>query len=187
MRPFLRHTYNRLDLISLAAFWVAAAISSTHRHKEVITLLDALAAIRFVRFMSLTPGSHSVIGSLKRSAPMLGKVSLYMGFFFLVFACLGVTIFRGAFSRRCISAATLESAVPERYCCSYMENGRRQPYLVGVGTPTVHQSPRAYACPQGQICMTVGNPSNSLMNYDNIFASAVQVFIVASAQGWADI
>ncbi|KAI8319107.1 hypothetical protein GQ54DRAFT_265895, partial [Martensiomyces pterosporus] len=187
MRAYLRHTYNCIDLASIVAFWIAAILSSTGKHESVVRLFEAISTIRFVRLMNLTPGSFAVVQSLKRSAPMLSKVSLYMGYFFLFFATLGVSLFKGAFTRRCVSGATQEETLPERYCGSYMQADKKMPYFVAPDQHTVLQAPKAYACPNGQICMTVGNPDNRLMNFDNIFSSAVQVFIVASAQGWTDI
>lgn len=64
-RAFLRHSFNRLDLLAVVSFWVSFALSISHveenRHVYVFRMLSCL---RILRLLSLTSGT-SVINILR--------------------------------------------------------------------------------------------------------------------------
>ena len=54
----------------------------------------------------------------------------------------------------------------------------------GHSTPT----PKGFICPRGQICQEAAtNPHSDVQSFDNIFLGALQVLIIAGANGWAPI
>ena len=42
---------------------------------------------------------------------------------------------------------------------------------------------QGYVCPLGQICLEDENPESGLESFDTVYQSALQVFVVASANG----
>jgi hypothetical protein len=47
-------------------------------------------------------------------------------------------------------------------------------------------SPKGFICPLGQVCQeSTQNPENNAQNFDNVLGAALQVAIIASANGWS--
>jgi hypothetical protein len=54
------------------------------------------------------------------------------------------------------------------------------PYLTAEGTPG---DLKGFICPLGQLCKETSNPNLNTESFDNIYSAALQVVIVASANG----
>ncbi|KAK9722726.1 hypothetical protein K7432_002447 [Basidiobolus ranarum] len=174
-RAYLRHSFQRIDFVVVVSFWVNLILLFTGHGR--FTVFSALCALRPFRLISMTSGSWTILRSLKKSAPVLVNVTLFLLSFFLLFGIIGVVSFEGSFDRRCVSndiPDDLEDAkkyftIPERYCGHY-------------DTFT-----KGYACPENFKCMNVGSPFEGTLGYDNIFQTVPILFGITAAQGWLSL
>ncbi|KAF9431383.1 calcium channel protein [Entomortierella beljakovae] len=81
--PFLRHTFNRIDLIAVLCFWIDLILMLCG--VQNIYFFKTLAAMRTLRLLNITPGSSTILHSLKKSAPLLVNIVLFIAFFFILF------------------------------------------------------------------------------------------------------
>lgn len=73
----------------------------------------------------------------------------------------------------------------DQFCGSYMSDGQRLPYLDFDNEPfTV---PKGYTCPELSQCLTVDNPRDGTISFDNIFQSLQMVFVIMSINTFSDI
>lgn len=88
---FLRHSWNRVDFVSILSYWIDLALLLTHQ--EIIEeegrrllVFRMLSAVILLRLLNLTDGSKVILNSLKKAAPLLVNVLFFVLFFFVVFA-----------------------------------------------------------------------------------------------------
>lgn len=146
--------------------------------------------------------SQIILRSLKRAAPLLVRVSFLIGFFWLVFAIVGVQSFKSSLSRQCL---WLDPADPTNitasynpdmsFCGGYIDNvtGEAKPWMY-AGVPGTlidlqhsQGSAKGHLCPRGSICLEQGNPFNGTVNFDDIVHSLELVFVIMSANTFSDL
>lgn len=78
---------------------------------------------------------------------------------------------------------------PNQHCGSYMNSalGTAVGYLVNSTGLPASEGPKGFTCAYPSVCMETGNPDNGVLSFDNVFASLLQVVIVASANTWTTI
>ncbi|KAF8337378.1 Ion transport protein-domain-containing protein [Cantharellus anzutake] len=184
-RPYLRHSWNRVDFISVVCFWIMFILSVTHveatgsRH---IYIFRALSVLRVSRLLSMTSGTETIMRSLKRAAPLLVRVAMFILFAMILFSIIGVQSFKGSFRRTCqlvVDGAQI-SNLPISSCGGFIDPTTYDTlgYLVN-GQPTNYT--KGYVCPLGLTCNSSDqNPYNNLQSFDNIVYASLQVIIVAS-------
>lgn len=81
-RAFLRSSWNRVDFAAVVSFWVSFILDMTPvEKKEAILVFRAVSCIRVLRLLNLTAGTASVLRALKKAAPLLNNVVIFIGFF----------------------------------------------------------------------------------------------------------
>ncbi|KAH9908692.1 Ion transport protein-domain-containing protein [Xylariomycetidae sp. FL2044] len=201
-RAFLRHGFNRLDFVAVASFWIAFALSITGVEAQYhLYIFRMLSCLRIVRLLALTNGTAIILQSLKKAAPMLVRVSFLIGFFWLLFAIIGVQSFKSSLSRQCVwidplqpnnfEAAFVNEMV---FCGGYLDNNtaEQQPWLRSDPPGTFSNlqpqgDPKGFICPRGSICLELQSPYNQTLNFDNIYHSLELVFVIMSANTWSDL
>jgi hypothetical protein len=88
--PFLRHTFNRIDFIAVVCYWIDFLLMVSGVRN--IYLFKAVAAMRTLRLLNITAGSATILHSLKKSAPLLVNIVLFIAFFFIIFRYEHVTL-----------------------------------------------------------------------------------------------
>lgn len=88
---FLRHSWNRVDFVSIVSYWVDLILLFTHQEiiddeGRRILVFKMLSSIILLRLLNLTDGSKVILNSLKKAAPLLVNVLFFVLFFFVVFA-----------------------------------------------------------------------------------------------------
>lgn len=130
------------------------------------------------------------------------RVSFLIGFFWVVFAIIGVQSFKSSFSRQCVwldptdpfnsSSAFVQDS---QFCGGYLNDSSGQPepwviadnysdlssYHTGTG------SAKGYICPRGSLCLQRENPYNDTVHFDDILHSLELVFVVMSANTFSDL
>ncbi|CAG8456859.1 12434_t:CDS:10 [Rhizophagus irregularis] len=95
---FLRHTFNRIDLLAVVSYWIDLLITLVG--VQHFFLFKAISTLRSLRLLAITSGCATILQSLKKSAPLLVNVTSFIGFFFILLSIIGVQAFKGSFSRR---------------------------------------------------------------------------------------
>lgn len=88
-KAFLRHSWNRVDFISIMAFWIDFALVYTDQafsDTKRITVFRMLSTIILMRLLNITKGNAIILHSLKKAAPLLVNVTFFVLFFFIIFA-----------------------------------------------------------------------------------------------------
>ena len=206
-RAFLRHSFNRLDLVAVVSFWIsfvlAQALVEGHRHIYVFRMLSCL---RILRLLSLTTGTSVILRSLKRATPLLVNVAFLISFFWLLFAIIGVQCFKSSFKRSCAwfedidniqqngvlpsTESYYQNVAPGSFqpCGGYINStsGQAEPWLksdLSIGT----KSHKGYLCPSGSLCLENSNPYNGTVNFDNVIQSLQLVFVIMSSNTFSDL
>ncbi|KAI1492345.1 ion transporter [Biscogniauxia mediterranea] len=202
-RAFLRHGFNRLDFIAVVSFWISFVLSitgvETAHHLYVFRMLSCL---RIIRLLALTNGTAIILRSLKKAAPLLVRVSFLLGFFWLLFAIVGLQSFKSSLSRHCVwrdplqpndfSAAYVNDM---SFCGGHIDNETNQPAPWVRSNPPgsfdnlqpQDGSPKGFICPRQSICLELQSPYNGTVNFDDILHSLELVFVIMSANTWSDL
>lgn len=87
---FLRHSWNRVDIVSIVSYWIDLALLLTQQEiigeDRRILVFKMLSALILLRLLNLTDGSRVILNSLKKAAPLLVNVLFFVLFFFVIFA-----------------------------------------------------------------------------------------------------
>ncbi|PQE25780.1 ion transporter protein [Rutstroemia sp. NJR-2017a BBW] len=205
-RAFLRHSFNRLDFLAIVAYWTAFVISIMGvEDKSHLYVFRMLSCLRILRLLALTNGTAIILRSLKKATPLLLNVSFLIGFFWLLFAIIGIQSFKGSFDRQCvwidpdnlldINAAYIHSG---QYCGGQFnaENGQHDPWVLSHDpNPLFNLTPgtssaKGYLCPQGSYCIQLPRPFlpfNGTLNFDNIAQSLELVFVIMTGNTFTDL
>ncbi|KAL8666981.1 MAG: hypothetical protein Q9168_007349 [Polycauliona sp. 1 TL-2023] len=208
-RAFLRHSFNRLDFLAVVSFWISFVLEilQVEQHKHVY-LFRMLSCLRILRLLGLTSGTSVILRSLKKAAPLLVNVAFLIGFFWLLFAVVGVQLFKSSFRRNCVwydplsdpftnktardHGFALDSASQNLQLCGGYVNastGEKMPWLKAdldrnnTGAP----SHKGYLCPRNSLCVEGENPFNGTVSFDNVVQSLQLVFVIMSSNTFSDI
>jgi hypothetical protein len=190
-RAFLRHSFNRLDFLAVCAFWISFVIGifgvESQKHVFVFRMLSCL---RIVRLLGITSGTLVILRSLKKAAPTLLNVAFLTGFFWLLFAIIGVQSFKSSLRRTCVwtnpdnTSDTYTQSM--QFCGGYLlPNGSARPWIHQDGKPGADDA-KGFFCPINSVCIEGDNPYNGTVSYDNIFQSLEMVFVVMSSNTFSD-
>ncbi|KAF9983242.1 calcium channel protein [Modicella reniformis] len=183
--PFLRHTFNRIDLIAVVCFWIDFGMEMSG--VEGIYIFKALSAIRTLRLLNITSGSSTILHSLKKSAPLLVNIVLFIAFFFIIFSVIGVQTFKGSFSRHCVLEEDFTTKLDGQSCGGHYNTSDpsgKSSYITisGDHSPT---DPKGYTCPRGYICKDTG--INGVISFDTIYSAMVPVYVLMTGQTWTNM
>ncbi|KAJ5180626.1 hypothetical protein N7492_003836 [Penicillium capsulatum] len=196
-RAFLRHSFNRLDFVAVIAFWVSFFLSlegvETTRQLFIFRMLSCL---RILRLLALTNGTSVILRSLKRAAPLLVHVAFLIGFFWLLFAIIGIQSFKSSLRRTCVWVDPAgqnnytQNDAPDgiQFCGGHLDNvtAKEMPWLDSGGIPA-DTKPKGYICPVGSLCIQGDNPYNGTVSFDNIVHSLELVFVIMSSNTFTDL
>lgn len=104
-RPYLRHSWNRVDVVAIVSFWVMFILCMFGQEKTAsdhIYIFRALSVLRTTRLLTITSGTTTILKSLKRAAPQLVNVAFFTFFAIVLFSIVGVQSFQGSFRRNCV-------------------------------------------------------------------------------------
>ncbi|KAI8991980.1 Ion transport protein-domain-containing protein [Mycotypha africana] len=191
-RPFLRHSWNRIDFVSVLSYWIDFILLLTHQEMQGetqrILVFRMLSALILLRLLNLTDGNKVILNSLKKAAPLLVNVLFFVLFFFVVFAIVGIQSFKGSFKRHCVwhdPNNTTNVQEVQQYCGGYINgSGAVVPYRLKDGTEALWS--KGFICEQGLICEETDNPFGGTISFDNIFSSMLIVMIITGVQSWTD-
>lgn len=133
-----------------------------------------------------------ILRSLKKAAPLLVNVAFLIGFFWLLFAIIGVQSFKSSLRRNCVWINPDNSS--DRYidnftfCGGYVaQNGSPMPWLLPDEKTNGTIGHKGYLCPQGSICLEGDNPYNGTVSFDNLLQSLELVFVLMTSNTFSDL
>ncbi|KAF9022796.1 hypothetical protein BDZ89DRAFT_1070394 [Hymenopellis radicata] len=190
--PYLRHSWSRIDFVAITGFWVSFILASTglEHGSSHIGIFRALSVIRTARLLAITSGTTTIMHSLKTARPLLTSVAYFVLFAMILFSIIGIQAFKGSMRRTCYISPTLGEDEVQRdsqFCGGYInpDNLTVMSYIQLDGTNSVDS--KGYICPIGQVCRESENPQQNVESFDTIYYAALQVVIVASANGWSPL
>ncbi|KAF2484444.1 Ion transport protein-domain-containing protein [Neohortaea acidophila] len=201
-RAFLRHSFNRVDFVAVLAFWISFLLNFFELQSVFhIYVFNMMSCLRIIRLLGITSGTSVILRSLKRAAPLLLNVAFLIGFFWLLFAIVGVQAFKASLRRTCVwdgpaafppQSQNYTLNYPDgngniQYCGGWLHpNGTRMPWLLPDGSNGA-SAHKGYICPVGSYCVQGPNPYNGTVSFDNIGNSLELVFVILSTNTFADI
>ncbi|PWN28045.1 hypothetical protein BDZ90DRAFT_239367, partial [Jaminaea rosea] len=197
---YLRHSWNRVDLIAVVAFWISfvlAIIGQESTPSHHIYIFKALSVLRVARLLTVTSGTSTILQSLKLAAPLLSNVLFFTLFAMILFSIIGIQSFKGSYRRSCVWVGDLNEGINsepgQNYTLSqicggwYDETATKRNHIQADG----RQSPigaKGFICPLGQMCIeAASNPNENSQSFDNIFTSLLEVVIIISSNGWSGV
>ena len=143
---------------------------------------------------------------------MLVNVAFLIGFFWLLFAIIGVQAFKSSLKRTCVwypnaTEVLLDPTSPNalsninssytmndpnnvaQFCGGYVSptNGSAMPWLKANLQQNGTENHKGYLCPQNLLCVEGTGPYKGTVSFDNIFQSLELVFVVMSANTFSDL
>ncbi|PWY83064.1 calcium channel subunit Cch1 [Aspergillus sclerotioniger CBS 115572] len=196
-RAFLRHSFNRLDFVALVSYWVSFFLSIYGvETRQQLYVFSMLSCLRILRLLNLTNGTSVIIRSLKKAAPLLAHVAFLVGFFWLLFAIVGIQSFKSSLRRTCVwrgvdGQSDYDQNDPNgniQFCGGYINatTGQEMSWIQSNNISST-SSPKGYLCPAGSVCLEGGNPFNGTMSFDNILNSLELVFVIMTSNTFTDI
>ena len=145
-----------------------------------------------------------ILRSLKRAAPLLVNVAFLIGFFWLLFAIVGVQSFKSSFRRSCVWVGDMEkfrsnqsndfhaqNVAPTniQFCGGYINatTGEALPWLKADKITNGTHSHKGYLCPRQSLCLEGNNPYNGTVSFDNILQALQLVFVIMSNNTFSDL
>ncbi|EFX01203.1 calcium channel subunit cch1 [Grosmannia clavigera kw1407] len=205
-RAFLRHGFNRLDFVAVVSFWISFVLACTGiEYAHHIYLFRMLSCLRILRLLGITKGNAIILRSLKKASPLLVRVSFLIGFFWLLFAIIGVQSFKSSLSRQCVwldpmQPTNLSASYTNsfQFCGGYLVNNTdvepttlpwvqmKEPNDLTI-LVNGSSSGKGFICPRGSICLQQTAPYNATVSFDDIFHSLELVFVIMSANTFSDL
>lgn len=133
---------------------------------------------------------------------MLLRVSFLIGFFWIIFAIIGVQSFKSSLSRQCVWLdpddpfnASASFTQDLQFCGGYLNEstGAEEPWVIARKYDDLSEltrgtsSAKGYICPRGTLCLQRENPYNDTVHFDDIVHSMELVFVVISANTFSDL
>ncbi|KAI9674671.1 MAG: calcium channel protein [Caeruleum heppii] len=193
-RAFLRHSFNRLDFVAVTSFWIAFVLGIVGMESEQhLNVFRMLSCLRILRLLGLTSGTSVILRSLKKAAPMLVNVAFLIGFFWLLFAVVGVQSFKASLRRTCVWIDPDDPRIavtnPFQFCGGQLNanNGSAETWFEADGLTSSPASHKGFLCPRQSKCMQRENPFNGTVSFDNVLQSLQMIFVIMSSNTFSNL
>jgi hypothetical protein len=137
-----------------------------------------------------------ILRSLKKAAPLLVNVAFFIGFFWLLFAIIGLQSFKSSLRRTCVwidpdgvrNFTMNEAPDALQLCGGHLEagTGTALPWILPDGRQS-SSNPKGFLCPEGSLCIEGDNPYGGTISFDNLLQSLELVFVIMSSNTFTDV
>lgn len=128
-------------------------------------------------------------------------MAFLIGFFWLLFAIIGVQNFKSSLRRTCVWFEDVEhpnrtqlkyaqNIAPDniQFCGGYFDiEGNIQPWVKEDYQSSRTRSHKGYICPYQSLCVEGKNPYNGTVSFDNVLQSLQLVFVIMSSNTFSDL
>lgn len=171
--------------------WITLIVARDVNSMRKVQVFRSLMCLRILRLLNITRGARIILRGLRDAAAQSKDVILFLLFFWVVFAIIGIVSFRSSFRRQCLwinpddSSDTYLNAF--QFCGSYLDPQTLEilPYLNSRNETSGVK--KGFACPANSICRIGENPYGGKVSFDNIFSSMQAVFVIISANTFTDL
>merc|ERR1712013_364763 len=167
---YLRNAWNILDF-SIVVIGFVTLIFEEYIEVDV-KALRAFRVLRPLRLVSGVPSLQIVLASILKALMPLFYIALLVFFVIIIYAIIGVELFRGKFRATCVNVTDNSFVQDEesRHPCSTSAN-------------------YGFQCPPGTKCVddAWGGPNNGIVSFDNIGLAGLTVFTCITLEGWTDV
>ncbi len=170
-KTYLRDGWNVLDFFVVLISWTSLIPSVNN-----FQVLRTLRLFRVLRSITHIPPIRKVISALIRALPLLMDVLLLVIFILLVFAILGLHLFRGSLRRYCTAT---DGAFPDDIDLVHCSRAS--------GGFDCDSNPERALNVCTKFDSISANPEFGIVNYDNFGYSFLTVFQLTSKEGWTDV
>ncbi|CAD8210431.1 unnamed protein product [Paramecium octaurelia] len=163
-KAYLRETWNILDFSVIITAYLPYFVSSNSLN---LNSLRSFRVLRPLRTISSIKSLRMILLALFASLAQLRDAAIVLIFFYTIFAIAGVQLFSGYLKRRCFSdiGITLTTSIEKDAFCTADSD-----------------------CPTDYLCgKQTSNPQNDLINFDTFGWAFLQVFVITTLEGWAQI
>ena len=166
---YLGNAWNRLDFFLVCMTWLSIILQ---QETPLFKLFRALRALRPLRKLRLMAGLAAIL----EFYPYILNVCAFLIFFFCMFGTIGIQMFGGVTSYRCVGAAAVNAST-----------------ATGAVLP---DCPPAVPCPSGKCEITTNSLSDypderinevALVGFDNILQSFLTQFVITTLDEWPAI
>lgn len=192
-RAFLRHSFNRLDFVAVCSYWISLYLTITgYESENHLYVFRMMSCLRILRLLGITSGTSVILRSMKKAAPLLVNVMVLIGFFWLIFAIIGVQSFKSSLRRNCVWVDPLgiqaNYTQELQFCGGYLNasTGLPEPYLLKDGSRGA-KHPKGYICPTNSFCVVDENPYGGTVSFDDILHSLELVFVIMSSNTFSQL
>lgn len=120
------------------------------------------------------------------------NVAFLIGFFWLLFAIVGVQNFKGSLRRNCVwvDPDGIQANFTNRlqFCGGQLNNitGASEAFFKSDGR-LGDKDPRGDLCPRNSLCVEQDNPYGGTVSFDNILHSIELIFVVMSSNTFSEL
>ncbi|KOO27372.1 sodium channel protein type 2 subunit alpha [Chrysochromulina tobinii] len=193
---YLRDPWCQLDFVVVSSVWLPILLPSLFGNMNG----QALRALRPLRALKRVPGMPVLVGSIFKSLPALANVGGIAAFFFIIYAIVGVELFKGVLHYRGGSSGGGSSgSILER-----SDRGSGDGYFEeeGEGEPlSIDEQIAGYD--SGTFCKSLGdtdtcaesgetcyyfeqNPGGGTISFDNALMAMLPIMQAVTADTWTD-
>ena len=161
-QSYLRDYWNIIDFIIIVQVLIGWIFSKLISFK--LNSIRVVRVLRPLKSLKSIEGLRILVISVLHSLPLLKDTFIILGFFYLLFALIGLHIFAGSFKLRCI----------------YTINGVAEKQGEEIFCSSTDDCPASYFCGHAYIM----NPNNDQTSFDNFLMSFLTVFQCVTLEGW---
>ncbi|CDK24678.1 unnamed protein product [Kuraishia capsulata CBS 1993] len=190
-RAYLRYEWNWVDATSVISWWISLFIAlNGYNINHGVMVFRSLMCLKIYRLWNITSGTQTVLNALRRAAPELADVSIFLLCFWVFFSIIGVQSFKSSLRRQCVWTNPddpTDTYVTSQFCGSWLDPDTKSvmDYLESDGSSSGRS--KGFACPINSKCISMENPYGGTVSFDNIFHSFEMVFVIISANTFTDI
>ena len=173
---YIRDYWNILDFIVVIIGIITLIIENVTQYETLtgIILLRYFLILRPFKIFKRLKNLKKVAAEFAFIIISLIEGVLFLFFFLLIFAIMGLQMWRGLFKKRCMNL-NYGYFFPKKNNANYMcYSDRDCSHLNTFG--------EKYICAKDFI-----NPNSNIINFDNIFHSLITTFMVLTLEGWSSI
>ncbi|XP_042204469.1 sodium channel protein para-like isoform X5 [Homarus americanus] len=181
---YLRDAWNWLDFTVISLAYLTMGIDLGN-----LAALRTFRVLRALKTVAIVPGLKTIVGAVIESVKNLRDVIILTIFSLSVFALLGLQIYMGVLTQKCIRKFdfTKENWTHEDYN-NFMKNESNW-YLEAGNKPLCGNSSGAGPCPAGFICLQGfgDNPNYGFTNFDSFGWAFLSAFRLMTQDYWENL
>ncbi|XP_077514049.1 sodium voltage-gated channel paralytic isoform X6 [Amblyomma americanum] len=176
---YLRDPWNWLDFVVISLAYVTMFINLGN-----LSALRTFRVLRALKTVAIVPGLKTIVGAVIESVKNLRDVIILTMFSLSVFALLGLQIYMGVLTQKCVLIPPLNLSHAEY--ASFIENETNWATNDDGEYPLCGNSSGAKQCPEGYMCQQgIGeNPDYGYTNFDTFGWSFLSAFRLMTQDAW---